>query len=177
MDIIAANIFLNLIRKIDNKYPNYIDSFENDSMGTCGTNLGPDEPQNYPEEYSVDEKYPVTDIKTNNTQIVKRYICQAPRTIYKQYLKYISPFIIISVETDEPLMEELPDPLSIGQHEYKLSAGITNTHSHFTAIIKANDGSYVCFDDMNSKGCFPYDESEKVIFALYTLSSESLRTY
>ncbi|CAM4846542.1 unnamed protein product [Rotaria magnacalcarata] len=165
------------LQKIDNKYPNYIDSFENDSVGTCGTNLGPDEPQNYPEEYSVDEKYPVTDIKTNNTQIVKRYICQAPRTIYKQYLKYISPFIIISVETDEPLMEELPDPLSIGQHEYKLSAGITNTHSHFTAIIKANDGSYVCFDNMNSKGCFPYDESEKVIFALYTLSSESLRTY
>ena len=47
----------------------------------------------------------------------KRYICQALRAIYMQFLKYRSPFLIVSIEVDEPFMLELPDPLYVDQYE------------------------------------------------------------
>ncbi|CAF1376818.1 unnamed protein product [Rotaria sordida] len=145
------------LRKINNQFPNYIESFTNDSIVSCGANLGPDEPHNYSDDYIIDDHCPVIDVTTNTTNIEKRYICQAPRTVYMQHLKYVSPFLIISVENDEPLMVELSDPLYIGSHEYHLSGGFNNMESHFTAIIKTNDGTCVRFNDIHSKGCFPHD--------------------
>ena len=47
----------------------------------------------------------------------KRYICQAPRAIYMQFLKYRSPFLMVSIEVDGAFMLELPDPLYVGQYE------------------------------------------------------------
>ena len=34
-------------------------------MSVCGANLGPDEPINYPDEYIIDENFPVFEVETN----------------------------------------------------------------------------------------------------------------
>ncbi|CAF4850041.1 unnamed protein product [Rotaria socialis] len=53
------------LRKIDGKFPNYMDSFINDYYSICGSNIGSTEPSNYPAEYIVDNHFPVIDLSTN----------------------------------------------------------------------------------------------------------------
>jgi hypothetical protein len=53
---------------------------------------------------------------------------------------------------------------------YRLSAGTNNTAEHFTAIIKAKNGSYFRFNDIHPQGCFPLDGMIFVDFALYVLN-------
>ncbi|CAF4523886.1 unnamed protein product [Rotaria socialis] len=53
------------LRKIDGKFPHYIDSFINDYYSICGNNIGSTEPSNYPAEYIVDNHFPVIDLSTN----------------------------------------------------------------------------------------------------------------
>ncbi|CAF4610052.1 unnamed protein product, partial [Rotaria sp. Silwood2] len=119
------------LRKINNKYPNYIEFFAKESMVLYGESLGSDEPENYPDDYMCDDKFPVTNVETKTCDI--------------------------DVETDKPLMTELPDSLYIDSHEYRLSAGFNNTQRHFTAVIKTTNATYVRFNDVHPKGCFPYD--------------------
>ena len=52
---------------------------------------------------------------------------------------------------------------------YNLSAAINNTNQHFTAIIRAHNGTYYHFDDTHPKGCVVHDGRILVELALYVL--------
>ena len=62
-------IALNIFSKINDKYPNYIELFASHSTVVCVANLGPDEPENYPDNYALDEICLVTDLETKINHI------------------------------------------------------------------------------------------------------------
>ncbi|CAF2870054.1 unnamed protein product [Rotaria sp. Silwood2] len=57
------------IRNINKQFPNYIESFANDSMAPYGANLGRDEPHSYSHNYDIDEHCRITDVETKTTRI------------------------------------------------------------------------------------------------------------
>jgi hypothetical protein len=38
-------------------------------MASCSENLGPTEPRDYPDQYTFDDHFPVTDVETNTKSI------------------------------------------------------------------------------------------------------------
>ncbi|CAF1344431.1 unnamed protein product [Adineta ricciae] len=163
-----TNVDISLM-KTNGKFLNFLPSFATTREHPCRADLGSVKPRKYPEKYSIDEKFPVVDIATNITHIQKRYICEANRTVGKAKFLHQSPFVIVDVGFDPAFVRDLPDPLYIGEHTYNLSAAINNTNQHFTAMIKAQDGSYYHFDDTHHKGCISHDGRILVELALYVL--------
>jgi hypothetical protein len=54
-------------RKVNGHHPKMIPTFSIDQVAYCGENLGPNEPQNYPAKYILDDHFPVVNIETNVT--------------------------------------------------------------------------------------------------------------
>ncbi|UJR12829.1 hypothetical protein I4U23_017003 [Adineta vaga] len=148
---------------------NFIQNFASTREHQCRIDLGRFKPRKYPAEYSVDDRFPVVDVETNVTRMKKHYICEATRIVDKAKFIHKAPFVIVDVGKISASMTELPDPLYIGEYTYNLSAGINNTNQHFTAIIKAQGGTYYHFDDTNRLGCVIHDRRMLVELALYVL--------
>ncbi|CAF1677431.1 unnamed protein product [Rotaria magnacalcarata] len=168
-------------------YLNFVSAFTTPNESLCGGNLGRDEPLDYPADYMIDDQHPSFDPETKLTHLETRYICQATRITQITKLFHRAPFIIANVENDKPCIQELPDPLFVGEHEqlsefskeislqtfylfrYSVSAAIKNTGDHFIAMIKSNNNQYYCFNDLDSRGCYSPNGFVTVDFAIYVL--------
>ncbi|CAF4174535.1 unnamed protein product [Rotaria magnacalcarata] len=150
-------------------YLNFVSAFTTPNESLCGGNLGRDEPLDYPADYMIDDQHPSFDPETKLTHLETRYICQATRITQITKLFHRAPFIIANVENDKPCIQELADPLFVGEHEYSVSAAIKNTGDHFIAMIKSNNNQYYCFNDLDSRGCYSPNGFVTVDFAIYVL--------
>ncbi|CAM4754010.1 unnamed protein product [Rotaria magnacalcarata] len=98
-------------------YLNVLSAFTTTHESLCGSNLGSDEPLDYPADYMIDDRHPAIDPEIKLTHLETRYICQATRITEITKLIHRAPFIIANVENDKSSILELPDPLFVGEHE------------------------------------------------------------